>query len=186
MARRLTAHFFSSIDGVVSNPFQFQYDSFDAGVGAAMDSAIGAVDDVILGRVTYSEWAGYWPTQAPDEDASFANFINPVRKHVASRTLTPGDLAWNNSTLIDGDLLDFVRALKETEGRDITVTGSITVTRQLLAAGLVDALMLTVHPAVAGAGVHLFDETFPATRYTLLEATITEKGNALLTYGPRA
>lgn len=185
MSRTVTAHYFSSVDGIVSNPFEFQYDSFDDTCGALMDRAIAPVDDVILGRVTYTEWAGYWPAQAPAEDASFADFINPVRKHVASRTLSQADLTWSNSTLIDGDLIDFVRRLKDSDEStgDITVAGSISIARQLFEAGLIDALTLTIHPAVAGHGVRFFAEGFPATRLRLLDSTITEKGNAVLTYG---
>lgn len=149
-----------------------------------MDASVAHADDVILGRVTYDQWAAYWPVKAPEEDGSFADFINPVAKHVASRTLASDDLTWSNSRLIEGDLIDFVRRLKETEGEEIVVCGSLSVTRQLLKAGLVDKLLLTIHPAVAGEGQHLFDETFPPTRMRLLDSTITEKGNVCLTYGP--
>ena len=99
MTRKLVAALFTSVDGIVSAPNEFQLDSFDDDLGAFMGQSIGAVDDVILGRVSYTEWAGYFPTS----NDPFADFINPVNKHVASRTLTQADLAWNNSTLIDGD-----------------------------------------------------------------------------------
>lgn len=184
MDRRIVAALFYSVDGVVSDPFKFQYDSFDAGLGEAMTKAISSIDDAILGRVTYEQWAGYWSTQAPEEDAPFADFINPVAKHVASRTLTPGDLTWQNSRLIEGDLLDFVRRLKATDGADISVQGSISVVRQLVEAGLMDALTLIIHPAIAGEGVRLFDG-FAPTRLSLLDVETTQAGNVLLTYGPR-
>lgn len=64
-------------------------------------SLFTSVDDVVLGRVTYQEWSGYFPTS----DDPFADFINPVRKHVASRTLAAGDLVWDNARLVEGDLL---------------------------------------------------------------------------------
>lgn len=120
---------------------------------------------------------------SPEEDASFADFINPLPKYVASRTLTQDDLAWQNSSLIEGDLLDFVRDLKQTEGGTIAVEGSISVVRQLVAAGLVDRLTLCVHPAVAGEGVRLFADS-AAQRMELLACRATEKGNVLATYGP--
>jgi len=96
-------------------------------------------DAVILGRVGYQDWAGYWPTAQQDE--GFAKFITAVSKHVASRTLK-GRLEWANSTLIEGELLDFVRDLKQKPGKDIAVMASISLVRQLLFAGLLDELSL--------------------------------------------
>lgn len=175
--RKLTAGLFHSVDGVVEAPNLWQFDSFDAEIGAAMGSMIATTDTVLLGRVGYSQWADYWPT-ADDE---FAQFINPVRKHVASRTLT-GTLDWENSTLIEGDLLDFVTELKRGEGGDIAIAGGISLVRQLLFAGLLDELTLITHPVVAGSGQRLFTESDPTTRLTLLDGRITSQGNALLTY----
>lgn len=176
--RKVTAHLFSTADGVVDSPHLFQFDSFDTGTGEAMDAALANADAMVMGRVLYDQWSGYWPT-ADDE---FGLFINPAAKYVASRTLS-GPLAWNNSRLIEGDLVDFVRDLKETEGGDITL-GGISVIRQLFAAGLVDALTFTVHPVLVGTGRKLFDDA-DITRMELIDSRITEKGNAILTYGKR-
>ena len=76
-------------------------------------------------------------------------------------------------------------ALKASEGRDISVCGSISVVRQMVLAGLMDELTLITHPVIAGSGRHLFDDA-PQTRLALVDVQKTEKGNALLTYGPRA
>ena len=179
--RRITAHLFHSLDGVVSAPHLFQFDQFDDGCAAAMGAALASTDEVILGRVAYDEWADYWPTNTED---GFGEFINPIRKNVASRTLT-GELAWQNSHLIEGDLLDFAAALREGEGADCTVAG-ISVIRQLLLAGLLDALTLTTHPVIAGEGQRLFLGDGPMTRLALLDSVVTEKGNIIATYGPRA
>src|SRR5882724_150512 len=99
--RKLTAGLFHSIDGVVEAPFKFQFDAFDEELGAELGKVILSTDTVILGRVGYEEWAGFWPKAEQDE--GFASFINSVPKHVASRTLK-GKLAWENSTLIKGDV----------------------------------------------------------------------------------
>lgn len=179
--RRLTAGLFYSVDGVVEAPNLWQYDSFDDELGAEMAGMMQRTETVLLGRVSYEEWASYWP----GSEDSFAGFINPVQKFVASTTLA-GDLEWQNSQLMDGDLEAFVLALKESEGGDITVCGSISVVRQLLFAGLLDELTLIVHPVVAGSGRHLFEADGPATRLTLLKAHHTTKGNALLSYGLRS
>lgn len=183
MPRKLVSALFQSVDGSVSDPYLFQYDSFDADLGRFMTDSINQVDDAILGRVSYTEWAGHWPKVTEGEDKVFADFINNVPKHIASRSLEPGDLTWTNSRLIDGDLVEYVRALKETDGRDIAVEGSISVVRQLVEAGLVDELTLIVHPAMAAGGRRLFEHGSP-TRLSLLDVQRTEKGNLLATYGP--
>ncbi|MBA2699733.1 MAG: dihydrofolate reductase family protein [Nocardioidaceae bacterium] len=178
--RRLTTGLFYSVDGVAEAPHLWQFDSFDDELGAAMTDMMQQTDTVLLGRVSYEEWAGYWPSA----DDPFANFINPVQKFVASTTLT-GDLEWENSQLMDRDLEEFVTSLKESDGGDIAVCGSLSVTRQLLFAGLLDDLTLIVHPVVAGSGRHLFEADSPTTRLTLLKARHTTKGNAILSYGLR-
>lgn len=182
MTRRLVATLFYSVDGVASDPYLFQHDSFDDDLGQLMTESIAAIDEAVMGRVTYTEWASYWPGH-DGPDAGFADFINGLRKHVASRTLTADEITWSNASLIEGDLLEHVRSLKETDGGDIAVQGSLSVVRQLVEAGLLDALTLIIHPAVAGTGRRLF-EGAPATRLRLIEATTTTKGNLVVTYGP--
>lgn len=184
MSRTLMAALFYSVDGVAEAPNLFQHDSFDEGLAELMTEALARIDDCVLGRVSYEEWAGYWPGAEDGPDAGFARFINGTPKHVASRTLAQEDLTWQNSTLIEGDLLDYVGSLKETDGGDIAVQGSLSVVRQLVEAGLMDRLQLIVHPVIAGSGRGLFDGA-AHTRLTLLEARSARKGNVLLTYGPR-
>ena len=102
---------------------------------------------------------------------------------MASRTLS-GPLSWNNAEVIEGDLLDFVRQLREGDGGDISVNG-ISVIRQLLEAGLLDTLTLTVHPVAAGDGKRLFDGLSEPLRLELVDSQITSVGNAMLTYRKR-
>lgn len=177
--RKVTAGLFHSVDGVVSDPFKFQFDSFDAELGQGLTRMMETVDTVVLGRVSYEEWAGYWPTASADED--FAGFINPVEKFVASKTLTD-PLEWQNSTVMDAPLEDFVAGLKAREGGEIAVCGSISITRQLLFAGLLDELTLMTHPVVAGTGRRLFEDGDPLTRLVLADQSRTSKGNVLSTY----
>lgn len=180
--RKVTAALFSSIDGVVENPGEWQFDHFDEDMGPLMEAVLATQDTVLLGRVTYQQWADYWPGNTED---GFGEFINPVEKIVASRTLSDEDLSWNNSRLMDGELEDSVRRLKERDGGDIAVNGSISLVRQLLFAGLLDSLTLMVHPVVAGNGQRLFQPGDPRTRLKLLDSQITASGNAILTYAPR-
>ncbi len=105
--RKTVAHLFSSVD----TPFRFQLDSFDEGLGNAMDRNLATVDAMLLGRVLYTEWAEYRP-EATDE---FGVFVNPLKKYVVSTTLT-GPLEWQNSELLTGDPMEAIRALKQTEG----------------------------------------------------------------------
>lgn len=181
--RKLTAGLFHSVDGVVEAPNLWQFDSFDQELGWGLGAMISRVDTVILGRVGYQEWSGYWPTA--DENDPFGAFINPVEKLVASRTLT-GELEWQNSRLIEGDVVEFVKELKQTDGGEIAICGGITIVRELFFAGVVDSLSLMTHPVVAGQGRHFFEPGDPVTRLELLESQITSKGNAILSYGLRA
>lgn len=178
--RAITAGLFTSVDGVVEDPSRFQLDSFDAELGAGMGAFMARTGTVILGRRSYEEWAGYWPDH---HDDPFAAFINPIEKIVVSRSLS-GDLAWQNSRLLDGVLLDGVRALKSGDGPDVAVCGSISIVRQLVFAGLLDELQLMTHPVIAGSGRRLFERSDPLTRLRLIGSTVTSKGNVLSTYGP--
>jgi dihydrofolate reductase len=184
MSRKLVANLFYSVNGIASDPNLFQFDSFDDDLAAYMTQGIGSIDANILGRVTYQEWSGYWPSVTEGEDAGFADFINTTPKYVASRTLGSGDLAWENSHVIQDDLLDFVRSAKAGDGGDLAVQGSLSVARQCVEAGLVDELTLIIHPAIAGSGRALFDGV-ATTRLNLLGVRGTQKGNILATYGPR-
>ena len=177
--RKVTAGLFHSVDGVVEAPNLFQFDSFDGDLGAMLTQVLGRVDTVLMGRVGYQEWAGYWPSAQVDDD--FARFINGVPKHVASETLK-GPLAWNNARLIEGDLLDFVRGLKAGEGGEISAMGGISLVRQLLFAGLLDELTLITHPVVAASGRRLFEPGDPVTRLELVSSQQTQKGNVVSCY----
>lgn len=179
LMRKVTAGLFHSVDGVVSDPYKFQFDSFDDELGVGLTRMMETVDTVVLGRVSYQEWAAYWPNASVDED--FAGFINPVEKFVVSRSLKD-PLEWQNSQLMDAPLEEFVGKLKERDGGEIAVCGSISVTRQLLFAGLLDSLTLMTHPVVAGTGRRLFEEGDPTTRLVLEDQYRTSKGNVISTY----
>lgn len=182
--RKLTAGLFHSIDGVVEAPNEWQFDAFDDELGAMLGETLAVTDTVLLGRVGYQEWSQYWPNA--EADAGFADFINAAPKYVASRTLTQSQLTWQNSTLISGDLVAFVRDLKSKPGRDIAVMGGISLVRQLFLAGLMDSLTLITHPVVAGGGRrHLFEPGDPTTRLVLQKTVQTSAGNVVSTYGVR-
>ena len=180
MSRTVAAHLFSSVNGVVESPDQFQFDAFGPEEGELMGKALAGVTDVVIGRKLWDEWSQYWP----GADDPLGSFINPVRKHVVSDSLS-GELDWN-SVAIDGDPLAYVRELKESDGGGITVTGGIETVRSLFLGGVVDTLTLTMHPVVTGKGRRLFDDTTDLTRLALVDSAITSAGNAVLTYSLRA
>jgi len=180
MSRKVTAHLFSTLNGVVESPHLWQFDAFGPEEGQLMGEVIGTVTDVVIGRKLWQEWSEHWP----GADDPFARFINPVRKHVVTSTLS-GDLTWN-SAVVSGDPADHVRALREQEGGSISVTGGIDTVRSLFLAGVVDELTLTTHPVVTGGGRRLFDDGVPTTRLSLVRTQQTSAGNAISTYACRS
>lgn len=179
MNRKVTAHMFHSLNGVVENPHLWQFDAFGAEEGQLMTETITPVTDVVIGRKLWQEWSEYWP-QADDP---FGRWINPVRKHVISQTL-PDDLPWNSSR-ITTDPMDHLRELRRQGEGDISVVGGIETIRTMFLAGLIDELTLTTHPVIADQGRRLFEGDVPMTRLRLLHAKKTGSGNAILTYGLR-
>ena len=150
---------FISADGVAEIDPEWHFPYFDDAMVRAVNEDYETSDVMLIGRVTYDSFAGAWPDRetAGGEDAQFATHLGDARKVVVSRQ--PLDFSWRNSELLDGDLVEAVRALKADVGiRGILVPGSISVVQQLLAAGLVDELRLLVHPVAARKGRRLFDD----------------------------
>jgi dihydrofolate reductase len=181
----ITASLFSALDGVVDpaiGDWHFPY--FNEEMGAAVTETHDT-DVMLFGRVTYDSFAGAWPDReaAGGDDAEFAARLGDMRKIVASRS--PLTFAWRNSEQVEGDLVEAVTALKADPSiRRIGLSGSISVVRQLLDAGLLDELHLFVHPATAGSGVRLFDAGLPAHHFTLRSATPFATGVVHLVYEP--
>src|SRR5205085_7341450 len=124
--RKVVAGLFMTLDGVVESPGTWQ-EHFDEDMGQAMMEQLTSQDAVLLGRVTYQEWAPYWPTAT---DEPFATYINNTPKYVVSTTLDKVD--WQNSTLIKGDLATAINELKQQPGKAIGVTGSPGLVESLL------------------------------------------------------
>lgn len=156
--RKINAGIFIALDGVVEAPDQWHFPYFNDEMGAAVDATLGAADTILLGRTTYDSFAGAWPQREADggEDADFAKKLGDARKIVVSRQRLEFD--WRNSEQLTGDLVEAVTALKREPGGDIGMSGSVSVVRQLLAAGLLDELHLLVHPIAVGTGARLFED----------------------------
>ena len=178
--RKVYAGLFSSIDGVVEAPNEWQ-PGFDEEMGAALSRMLAEQDAVLLGRVTFCEWAGYWPTST---DEPFASWINAAPKYVASSTLDSVG-QWPNSTLIKGPVADFVTGLRQQDGGTIGTAGSPSLVRSLIELGLLDELTLMISPVVAGGGrQRLFADDAALTRFELAEAQPTSSGALIATYRP--
>ena len=138
-------------------------------------------DGLLLGRQTFEDFRSYWPLQTDDATGVTA-YLNQVQKYVVSSTLT--DPGWENSTVLAGDPVAEVRALKEQQGQDVVVTGSITLVHALVAAGLVDEYRLFTYPVVQGRGRRLFPDGYEVPRLRLLESKAFRSGITYSRYAP--
>jgi dihydrofolate reductase len=173
--RKVVAYELLSLDGVAEEPSQFIAE-FDDVMRENLGRVIASQDAVILGRRTYDEWAGYWPSS---DNEPFASFINGVDKYVV--TSTDLEVPWANTTIINGGIRDVLAEMKQRSGGDIGIHGSIALTRSLLVGGLVDVLQLVIAPALQGRGRRLFDDGTPR-ELALMGSVISPSGSLLLDY----
>ena len=185
---------FMSLDGVVQAPGGRQEDTdggfqhggwsmryFDAeSMGPAIDEVMQTTEALLFGRRTWQGMAAAWPSRAGDP---FADRMNAIPKHVASRTLTQADLDWTNSSLLPADdALGAIRELRAREGGDIQVMGSASLAAQLVANGLVDEYRLMLEPILLGGGKRIFPEDGTARRLALVSTTVASTGVVILAY----
>ncbi|HEU4513546.1 MAG TPA: dihydrofolate reductase family protein [Nocardioidaceae bacterium] len=181
----ISASIFTALDGVVDpgvGNWHFPY--FNEEMGEAVDRTHDA-DVMLFGRVTYDSFAGAWPEReaAGGDDAVFARRLGDMRKIVVSRQSL--SFSWRHSEQLQGDLVEAVTELRNDPGiRRVALSGSLSVVRQLLDAGLLDELHLFVHPATAGSGTRLFEDGEPARQLRLVSARPFQTGVVYLVYGP--
>lgn len=174
--RKVVLYELLSLDGVAEEPGDWMRDS-DRPIFDNLATIIERQDDVLLGRGTYDYWAGYWPTSDVEP---FASFINETPKHVfTSHGLTQ---QWANTVIVDRTATEYVAELKQADGGDIGIHGSISLAQSLLAADLVDELRLVVAATIAGSGQRLFDDVGQHHGLELEAADRTPKGTLLLSY----
>lgn len=191
--RQLIVSAFASLDGIMQAPggpeedptggftlggwmFAYADESMDLS-GWGFD---GKDREVVLGRRTYEIFEAYWPHQ-PDDDP-IAKRLNAAKKHVASRTLTK--LHWNNSTLLQGDVVPAITALKAQPGADLQVIGSGNLIQTLQAASLIDEYNVWTFPVVLGPGKRLFSETARPSALRLVRSEVSTTGVVMSTYVP--
>jgi dihydrofolate reductase len=182
--RKIIAGLFISLDGVVEAPDQWHFPYFNDEMGAAVDATLGKADTMLFGRETYDSFAGAWPEReaAGGEDAHFAKVLGDIRKIVVSNQRLA--FTWRNSEQLQGDLVEAVTELKNDGEGVISMSGSVSVVRQLLAAGLLDELHLLVHPIAVRKGMRLFDEGDAPIPLKLISSETFETGVLNLIYAP--
>jgi dihydrofolate reductase len=135
-------------------------------------------DGVVLGRRSYEFFAAVWPSRSGE----FPDRMNGIAKYVASTTLE--DPEWENSHLIDGDVVEAVAKLKQEPGQDLVVYGSHDLVQTLSTHDLIDEYQLWVHPVVLGKGRSFFEDGVERMDLELVDTTVIPPGVAILTYRP--
>jgi dihydrofolate reductase len=180
---------FVTLDGVVQSPGgpeEDPSDGFDHGgwmvgywddeIGAAMGESMAPPFDLVLGRKTYEIFASHWPhTEDPGADE-----LNSATKHVASSALT--ELEWANSRLIEGDVAEGIRALKQEDGPELQVHGSANLIQTLLEHRLIDEFRLKIAPLVLGTGKRLFGDGTTPAGFEVASSRVLSSGVIAATY----
>jgi dihydrofolate reductase len=179
--RKVTAGLFVSLDGVTESPEKWQLPYFNDEMGETIGAAMVQADAMLLGRVTYQEFASYWPG-VRSEDQPFADYMNNTPKYVVSSTLDT--VEWNNSTLIKGNIAEEITKLKQQPGKNIGITGSATLVQSLLQDDLLDELGLMIHPVVVGVGRRLFKDGGDLKELKLVDSKTFSTGVVSLIYQP--
>ena len=191
--RRLIVSAFVSLDGIVQAPGGPEEDPTggftlggwmfafgDEGMDISAAGFDGKDRELVLGRRTYEIFEAYWPYQPADDP--IATTLNAAKKFVASHTLTA--LGWNNSTLLHGDVVSAIRALKQQVGPDLQVIGSGHLIQTLQAAALIDEYNVWTFPLVLGRGKRLFGESARPSALRLVRSKVSASGVVMSTYEP--
>ncbi len=171
-----------SLDGVIEHDDGYAYGGWTvpyrspAGM-EAVKAAFGTSFDLLLGRRTYDIWAAFWPKAG---NGPMADSLNAATKYVATRR--PDSLNWGPVKDLGADIVEGVRDLKSTDGPDLIVSGSSTLTSLLLGQGLVDEVVLIVYPVLLGRGKRFFSDSVDARELALVSTTATPTGVLMNTY----
>lgn len=190
--RKLTAAVFVSLDGVMQAPggpeedptdgFHlggWTVDFWDEGLEKPFGNVIDAEYDLLLAKRTYDIFAAFWPN---NQDQAIGAKFQRINKYVL--THSTDELAWENSHRLHGDAAAAVGELKQTEGRDLLIQGSSTLYPPLLAAGLIDRLVLMTFPVLLGHGKRIFDGFDASGAFKLTQSAVTSKGVIFASYEP--
>jgi dihydrofolate reductase len=183
---RIVVTEFSSVDGVMEAPggedfkykgWSFQFDRGEDGNKFKLDETLEA-DALLLGRRTYEGFAAAWPSRS--DEAGFADKFNSMPKYVVSSSLK--DPEWNNSRVLEGDVVEEVTKLRQEIDGIIQVPGSNQLVHALIENDLVDELHLMIFPVVLGTGKRVFGETSDMKRLRLTDSKTVGDGVVVLVY----
>ena len=187
---RIVATEYVSLDGVVQAPggfedfehagWVFEFDRGPEGEKFKLDETLSS-EALLMGRLTYEIFATSWPSM----EGEFADKFNSMPKYVVSTTLEE-PLGWNNSTVLEGELLEEVKKLRQRLDGDIVIHGSPRLVQKLLEHDLIDELRVMLFPVVLGTGKRLFGETSDKKRLRLTDSKSVGDGIAILIYEPAA
>jgi dihydrofolate reductase len=190
--RKLVVLTFVSLDGVMQAPGGkdedpsegFAYGGwthpyFDEFMGGVMAEQMSMPFDLLLGRKTYELFASFWPNQNETENPG-AGPLNKAKKYVASKSSR--SLDWENSVLLNGDVSEKIRDLKEQDGPVLQVHGSSSLIQTLLKDDLIDEMWLKIFPVTLGIGKRLFGGGVAPTTYELVESKTSPKGVIVAKY----
>lgn len=186
--RKLIASLFASVDGFASDApneeMRWVTDGFGEETARFGLEQMRSLDTLVLGRVTYEIMAAARPS-AREEEGGLAELMNGIPKVVFSDTLRDEDVTWQNTRLAKGGLADEITSLKHQLGKDIGLSGSVDLVRALMKLGLIDRLLLQVHPVVLGpaGGKPIFDG-YDETRLELVETRVLDGRVVVLDYRP--
>jgi dihydrofolate reductase len=181
--RKLINSTYITLDGVIENP-AWTMPFFDDEAAAFAGEQTDAADALLMGRATYDGFAAAWPNMDESDPSTGAAYFNNVKKYVASRTLT--DPEWNNTEVLQGDLVAAVTELKARDGKDILMYGYGQVTHALLKAGLVDEVRFWIHPVFEGGPTVSAPLTDVRTTLTLVGTRVMKSGVIIASYRPPA
>lgn len=180
--RKISALELISLDGVMESPERWSFQFHNDEMAEANRAGMAEADAMLLGRMTFQEFASYWPYQN-SADQPFTDYLNNTPKYVVSTTLEE-PLGWQNSTLIKGNVAEEIAELKRQPGKNIGIVGAGTLVRSLLRDDLLDELRLMVHPIVLGSGKHLFEDGGDQKVLELVDSRTFSTGVLYLTYRP--
>jgi dihydrofolate reductase len=188
--RRVIVSEFVSLDGVMEDPGR-TFQQFGSEEQERYQFAeLAASDALLLGRVTYEEFAAAWPSMMDQyegprraELGEYADMMNAYPKYVVTTTLQE-PLEWNNSTLINGDVAEEITKLKQQPGKDISISGSGSLVNALMRDDLIDEYRLMVLPIVVRSGKRLFEDGRDQMPLDLVDSKALGTGVVVLTYRP--
>ncbi len=177
MPRKIVSSLYVTLDGYLDEPGRWSFPFWSEEASAFKARELAASDALLLGRVTYEGFAAAWPTM--EGTGEFGEKMNAMPKYVASRTL--GTATWN-ATIIQGDVAEAVRRVRQEDGGDVLIGGSGQLVDYLTGHDLIDEYRLLIHPIVLGDGTKRLFDAVPRRTLELVESATLPNGVVLNTY----